>query len=121
MNEKNMTALVSCFSRSYHCRHNRFPVFKDDVAEKLLTQQEHDSIVSSILISKALKMRPYAGLLIISFLLLSLHEVLSVKLLLKPPCYQAADSISYWHRVTTLLPGAIQRAISVFLNLTDRK
>ena len=44
MNEKNMTALVSCFSRSYHCRHNRFPVFKDDVAEKLLTQQEHDSI-----------------------------------------------------------------------------
>lgn len=48
MNEKNMTALVSCFSRSYHCRHNRFPVFKDDVAEKLLTQQEHDSIACNM-------------------------------------------------------------------------
>lgn len=44
MNEKNMTALVSCFARAYHYRNNEVRVFDDDYAEKLLSPQEYDAI-----------------------------------------------------------------------------
>ena len=40
----NMTALVSCFARAYHCKNNQRPVFADSVAEKLLTAEEYDAI-----------------------------------------------------------------------------
>ena len=40
----NMTALVSCFARAYHCRNSNLPVFVDPVAEQLLTAEEYDAI-----------------------------------------------------------------------------
>ena len=40
----NMTALVSCFARAYHCRNSNLPVFVDPVAEQMLTAEEYDTI-----------------------------------------------------------------------------
>ena len=40
----NMTALVSCFARAYHCRKSDMPVFADPVAEQMLTAEEYDAI-----------------------------------------------------------------------------
>ncbi len=40
----NMTALVSCFARAYHCRNSEPPVFADTVAEQMLTAEEYDAI-----------------------------------------------------------------------------
>ena len=40
----NMTALVSCFARAYHCRNSNLPVFADPVAERMLTAEEYDAI-----------------------------------------------------------------------------
>ena len=44
MNEKNMTALVSCFSRAYHNKNSKTKIYGDDVAEKILSPQEYESI-----------------------------------------------------------------------------
>ena len=44
MNLDNMTALVSCFARAYHCKNSNMPVFKDPVAEQMLTAEEYGSI-----------------------------------------------------------------------------
>ena len=41
---ENMTALVSCFARAYHCRNSNLPVFADPVAEQMLTAEEYDAI-----------------------------------------------------------------------------
>ena len=40
----NMTALVSCFARAYHCRNSNLPVFADPVAERMLAAEEYDAI-----------------------------------------------------------------------------
>ena len=40
----NMTALVSAFARAYHYRNSRVHVFSDDLAEKLLTDEEYAAI-----------------------------------------------------------------------------
>ncbi len=44
LNTDNMTALVSCFARAYHCKNSESPVFADSIAEKLLTAEEYDTI-----------------------------------------------------------------------------
>ena len=40
----NMTALVSCFARAYHCRNSNLPAFANPVAEQMLTAEEYDAI-----------------------------------------------------------------------------
>ena len=41
MKAKNMTALVSAFSRAYHTKNNPFPVFNDDIALKFIGGKEY--------------------------------------------------------------------------------
>lgn len=42
--ENNMTALISCFARAYHFKNNTQWVFSDYMAEKLLSEEEYNSI-----------------------------------------------------------------------------
>lgn len=44
MNDRNMTALVSCFARAYHAKNNKVKVFDDYFAEKILSDDEYNSI-----------------------------------------------------------------------------
>lgn len=44
MQEKNMTALVSCFARAYHYESNEYKIFSDNLAKELLTQEEYQHI-----------------------------------------------------------------------------
>ena len=44
MQEKNMTALVSCFVRAYHYESNEYKIFSDNLAKELLTQEEYQNI-----------------------------------------------------------------------------
>lgn len=44
----NMTALVSCFSRAYHCRNNENWIFRDEMAEKILSAEEYKNISSNM-------------------------------------------------------------------------
>lgn len=44
MQEKNMTALVSCFARAYHYESNKYKIFSDNLAKELLTQEEYQNI-----------------------------------------------------------------------------
>lgn len=46
--DKNMTALVSCFSREYHYKNNRCRIFSDSYASKILTSEEYNSISYSM-------------------------------------------------------------------------
>lgn len=48
MEEKNMTALVSCFARCYHYKNNKYKIFSDNIAEKILSNEEYDSIASNM-------------------------------------------------------------------------
>ena len=48
MEEKNMTALVSCFARSYHYKNYKYRIFNDSVAEKILSKEEYNSIASNM-------------------------------------------------------------------------
>ena len=48
MEEKNMTALVSCFARCYHYQNNKYGIFSDNIAEKILRKEEYDSIASNM-------------------------------------------------------------------------
>lgn len=48
MNEKNMTALVSCFVRSYHYKNNKYRIFSDCIAEKILSSTEYNSIATNM-------------------------------------------------------------------------
>ncbi|MGM9881905.1 MAG: class I SAM-dependent methyltransferase [Bacilli bacterium] len=44
MEEKNMTALVSCFARCYHYKNNKYRIFSDNIAERILSDEEYNSI-----------------------------------------------------------------------------
>lgn len=44
MEGKNMTALVSAFSRAYHTKHNDVKIFHDSLAEKIFTEKEYTDI-----------------------------------------------------------------------------
>lgn len=44
MEEKNMTALVSCFARAYHYKDNTCRIFCDSIAEKILREEEYQAI-----------------------------------------------------------------------------
>ena len=44
----NMTALVSAFARAYHYRNNDTWVFADELAQKLLTEEEYASVSGSM-------------------------------------------------------------------------
>ncbi|EAG8233301.1 MULTISPECIES: class I SAM-dependent methyltransferase [Listeria] len=44
MNEKNMTALVSCFAKAYHYDHNSTRIFSDNLAKNILSQEEYAQI-----------------------------------------------------------------------------
>lgn len=46
--KKNMTALVSCFARCYHYKNNKFRVYSDEYAEKILSEDEYKEISSSM-------------------------------------------------------------------------
>lgn len=48
MEEKNMTALICCFSRMYHYKNNECRIFSDTYAEKILTQQEYENISNNM-------------------------------------------------------------------------
>ncbi len=48
MNNKNMTALVSCFARAYHHKHYQTRIFDDFLAEQLLTAAEYQSIADNM-------------------------------------------------------------------------
>ncbi len=48
MNDKNMTALVSCFARAYHSKNNKVKVFDDYFAEKILSDNEYNSISNNM-------------------------------------------------------------------------
>ena len=53
MEEKNMTALVSCFARAYHNKNSNIKIYKDNLAEKILSKEEYDNI--SINMSNGIK------------------------------------------------------------------
>lgn len=44
MEEKNMTALVSCFARAYHNRNSNIKIYEDSLAEMILSKKEYDNI-----------------------------------------------------------------------------
>lgn len=48
MKEKNMTALVSCFARCYHYQNNKYRIFSDNIANKILSSEEYNSIADSM-------------------------------------------------------------------------
>ena len=37
MKEKNLIALVSCFARGYHYKNNKYKIFIDNIAEKIIS------------------------------------------------------------------------------------
>ncbi len=43
-----MTALVSCFARCYHYKNNNYRIFSDNIAEKILSDEEYSSIASNM-------------------------------------------------------------------------
>ena len=48
MKEKNMTALVSCFARCYHYKNNKYRIFSDNISEKILSDEEYNSIATNM-------------------------------------------------------------------------
>ena len=44
----SMTAKVSCFTRAYHYKHNEEWVFKDSLAEKMLSEEEYNTVADSM-------------------------------------------------------------------------
>ncbi|MDD3392471.1 MAG: SAM-dependent methyltransferase [Bacilli bacterium] len=42
--KKNMTALVSCFSRAYHYQNNSYKIYSDNYATRILTEEEYNMI-----------------------------------------------------------------------------
>ena len=48
MEQSNMTALVSAFTRAYHSKNNKIKVFDDSMAVKFLTEKEYWQISSSM-------------------------------------------------------------------------
>lgn len=47
-NDNNLTALVSCFARSYHYRESDVRVFSDEAAERLLRKEEFSAIAENM-------------------------------------------------------------------------
>ena len=45
---KNMTALVSCFTRAYHNKNASFKIYEDNFAELILSKEEYDNISKSM-------------------------------------------------------------------------
>ena len=41
MENKNLTALISCFARAYHYKNSINPILKDDIATKILLKEEY--------------------------------------------------------------------------------
>lgn len=48
MNEKSMTALVSAFSRAYHCQNNSIKIFHDPIAKTLLGKEDYTQIANNM-------------------------------------------------------------------------
>ena len=48
MENKNMTALVSAFARCYHYKNNKYRIFSDNCAEKILSNKEYNEIANSM-------------------------------------------------------------------------
>lgn len=49
MKEKNMTALVSCYSRAYHYKNYKYKIYNDSLAEKLLSEDEYNNISQNMI------------------------------------------------------------------------
>lgn len=47
--EKNLTALMSAFVRSYHIKNSNIKVYYDNYADKILTEKEYDFIKNSLI------------------------------------------------------------------------
>jgi methyltransferase (TIGR00027 family) len=48
MKEKNMTALVSSFVKAYHYKHYKQKVFSDNLASRILTEEEYEGIAMNM-------------------------------------------------------------------------
>lgn len=48
-NKSSITALMSAFGRAYHAEHERFPVFSDTLARRLMTDEEYSAVAGYIL------------------------------------------------------------------------
>ena len=48
MEKKNITALISCFVRCYHYKNNKYRIFSDNIAEKILNEEEYNFIASNM-------------------------------------------------------------------------
>ncbi len=48
MEDKNMTALISCFARAYHTKNYKFKIFNDPLAEKILSDEEYENISNNM-------------------------------------------------------------------------
>lgn len=46
--EKNLTALVSCFARAYHDKNYTYKIFRDEIASKILSEEEYDNIAKNM-------------------------------------------------------------------------
>ena len=44
MKKRNMTALISCFLKSYHYKNYKCRIFSDFYADKILNEKEYDEI-----------------------------------------------------------------------------
>ena len=44
MEEKSMTALVSCFARAYYNKNSNIKIYEDNLAERILSKEEYDNI-----------------------------------------------------------------------------
>ncbi len=49
MSEKNLTALVALFARSYHYENNKIRIFSDTFAKKILSEEEYKSISENMI------------------------------------------------------------------------
>ena len=48
MSINNMTALVSCFARCYHHKMNKYKIFDDYMASKIISEEEYKNIASNM-------------------------------------------------------------------------
>ena len=46
MEENNITAKICCFIRSYHYKNNKYKIFNDYIAEKILSDDEYNAIAN---------------------------------------------------------------------------
>lgn len=46
--KNNITATTCCFVRYYHYKNNKYRIFSDNIAEKILTEEEYKNIASSM-------------------------------------------------------------------------